>query len=145
MNSRGELIVIGCGKAKVAVPKAKAVDLYNGPLYKAHLRLARSQGGPHYILSGKYGLVRPERVVANYDTTMTSGGRAKKDAWGAQVLEQFRAVGRPKKLVVLCGKQYLHGWHEQLQEDGWEIVTPLMGLKVGERLAKVNEILGGNR
>ena len=137
--------MIGCGKAKVAAARAKVVELYNGSLYKAHLRLARSQGGPHFILSGEYGLVSAESVVANYDTSMTSGDRAKKDAWGAMVLGQFRALQRPKRLVVLCGKQYLHGWYDTLCSEGWEIVTPMMGLKVGERLAKVNEILGGNR
>lgn len=139
-----DLIVIGCGKQKLAAPYAKAIDLYTGPLFKAHRRLAESKGGPHYILSGLYGLVEPTMTIANYEATMVGAGKQKREEWSNMVLHQFRAMVKPTRLVVLCGKLYLGTWRAALVEDGWSIITPLAGLKVGERLSKVNQILGGS-
>ena len=144
MTPADDLIVIGCGKQKARVPFAKARDLYTGPLFKAHYRLAKSNGGPHYILSGKHGLIPVDRSIANYDTTMTGAGAVQRQVWSDMVLEQFRALERPKRLVVICGKPYLGKWHRTLLDDGWTISTPLMGLAIGRRLAKVNSLLGGN-
>ncbi len=142
VNEAGELIVIGCGKQKVRKQFAPAIDMYTGSLFKAHKRLAQSKGGPHFILSGKYGLIRPTLTIPNYSLSMAMASRAERDIWSDKVYHGFKKLPQPKQLVVICGAPYLGAWYQKLLNDGWSIATPLKGLTVGRRLATIKRILG---
>ena len=58
-----ELTWIGCGQAKRR-GEQRAVDLYTGSLYRAHLAIARHSTGhnPH-ILSAEHGLLAPHESI----------------------------------------------------------------------------------
>ena len=44
---------IGCGATK-ALDAAPAIDLYTGPVFRAHRRLAARFGVPIYVLSARH-------------------------------------------------------------------------------------------
>jgi hypothetical protein len=71
---------------------APAGDLYTSPLFKKAAAYARTFDG-WYILSAKYGLVRPDAVIAPYDCTLLKMRKADRLAWGRKVLDQMTAEG----------------------------------------------------
>ena len=62
-----EIAVVGCARRKLDGP-APADQLYIGTYFRACYRAARVIApGRVFILSAKYGLLRPEEVIRTYD------------------------------------------------------------------------------
>tara|TARA_X000001036_G_scaffold428511_1_gene458404 strand:- start:258 stop:917 length:660 start_codon:yes stop_codon:yes gene_type:complete len=61
--------IIPCGSAK-ATEKTEARNLYTSQNFQAQLECAEKNCDFVYILSAKYGLVKPDTVVAPYDVKM---------------------------------------------------------------------------
>jgi hypothetical protein len=94
------------------------------------------------ILSARHAVVRPDEILAPYDTTVADrqpfGGPrlspgqfdtwlyAHVQAWRSRY---FTATGAPR-LVVLAGRAY---WRS-LVDHGLEVCLPLDGLGIGEQL-----------
>jgi len=66
MNRLPHLILVGCGARKLA-HAAPAKDLYTGPLFRAARAYAEAHADAWYVLSAKYGLVHPDRVIEPYN------------------------------------------------------------------------------
>lgn len=66
----GKTLYLACSKSKLSVPQAKAVELYNGTLFKLGVRLAHKYHMPIVILSAKYGFIQEFEVIKNYDEKM---------------------------------------------------------------------------
>lgn len=104
------IVLVGCGSKKAREPR-RAIDLYIGRLFL--LRVAYAQkfypGARLYILSAKYGLLEPDKVVAPYDETLKKWPIARRRAWAKKVLRQLRSkVGALSGhvFVVMAGKEY---------------------------------------
>ena len=129
------VIFIGCVKSKRR-GTYQAKDLYISPLFRYSYRLAVRSGGDIFILSAKYGLVRPEAVICSYEETLVGKTSQVKQEWARKVLGQMRAeriVGSPA--VWLCGKNY----YENLIGYFPESKIPLKGLSMGNRLKWMKE------
>lgn len=61
-----DLIVIGCGSAKLQRP-AMARNLYTGQLFVARRNYAEATSVPYLIASAKHRLITPSHVVEPYD------------------------------------------------------------------------------
>ncbi len=119
----GTVVIIQCGAKKLDTV-ARAEDLYTGPLFRACRQAARRVGDRWYIASAKYGLVRPERVLAPYNQTLGIN----ETAWGATMRRDI-GLAEPEhwdRLIALCSRRYLIGWAEFLGAE-----TPLAGLTIG--------------
>ena len=119
--------------------------LYTGQVFRASAAWAsRNSGGTWWILSAMYGLVGPTRILSPYDKTLS---KKETEAWASMVIEQIRVLrvaGRfPKpgeaKIVCLAGKDYAEPLREFFEREGYEYVTPLAHLGIGERLAWLKE------
>lgn len=126
---------------------AAARDLYQGELFRYGLQYAEKAGGDRaYILSPKYGIVRPDDIIEPYKVSFASltskqitqwqGVRVmyKKDrtAWRALVARQLSGIARLDKdiFVVLAGKEYV----EHLRFFVAHIEEPLKGHALDTRL-----------
>lgn len=64
----GKVLLVSCSSRKRRVPgEVPAKDLYLGTLLRLALRLARRYEMRAYILSAKYGVVEPTRLLRYYD------------------------------------------------------------------------------
>lgn len=67
------ITVISCGKAKSKKSRCAAKDAYIGRGFTLKRRFAELNGYPWFILSAKYGLMKPNRIIEpNYDEVIRS-------------------------------------------------------------------------
>lgn len=130
------MIVVGCGKAKLAV-SAPARELYTGSLFRAARRYAEAKGGPWAILSAEHGLVLPTEVLAPYDRKLELKGAVLRD-WALRAASRCADVlielGGSHQVEVLAGHPYAWPFRNELLWMGFESTEPLEGLGLGLRL-----------
>lgn len=136
------VILVGCGKTKAPTARP-ARDLYIGVLFRAarayaEAEVAAGRAVAWAILSGKHRVVAPDAVIAPYDFKLSRLGNADDPLWGRVVLNDAHAMARGADLlrvVVLAGAAYVDQIRGHVMPaERVEIVTPLEGMGVGERL-----------
>jgi len=114
---------------------AAARDLYTSPWFRKARGYAEAVADEWYVLSAKYGLVDPQRVIEPYDVTLNQMGIRERREWAALVLRQLKAVLRPgDKVIMLAGQRYREGLLNTLRARGVHVSVPMEGLRVGEQL-----------
>jgi len=69
----GQITIVSCGKVKSKKTKCLAKDAYWGRAFLLKRKYAEMCNSPWFILSAKYGLIRPDRPVdPNYDVTIST-------------------------------------------------------------------------
>lgn len=121
------IVIVGCGARKRIRP-VRAVDMYCGQYFRACWAAGTALAeGNVYILSAKYGLLPPGKVIAPYDLTMGQPGTVTAAEVRAQA-QDLGIIGRAG--VALCSARYA-----QLCREVWPVVdAPLTGLGIGQQL-----------
>jgi hypothetical protein len=127
-GSRRRIGLISCTKAKLNRP-APARELYSASdLFRKAAAYCDANLDGWFVLSAKYGLVEPERVLEPYDVTLKTMSNSERRRWGAQVAQQLRQLG-DVALEAHAGADYVR----PLLEAGVVLVEPLRGLAIGQR------------
>ncbi len=103
-----KIILIPCVKEKLNC-KAKAKDLYIGPLFKKLLDYAVSLDPCDiYILSGKYGLLELEDEIEPYDKNLNLFSEDDIKIWSEMVLEKLGKLTdlNDDEFVFIVGSKY---------------------------------------
>lgn len=132
-----DLVLIGCVKSKLDHP-APAKDLYVSALFRKERPYAESSGKPWFILSAKYGLVPPDEVIEPYDMYLKTMPAAYRARWGRTVVSQLEAAFGPvagMTIEIHASADYVGPLSSLLSSQGARVVTPLVGLTMGSRLA----------
>jgi hypothetical protein len=100
-------------------------------------------GDEWYILSAKFGPVRPEQVIPSYnDTLNTMSAQARRD-WAKKVaLDLLKILNPGDRVIFLVGDRYRQGLIEIVRQSGCSIEIPVEGLRIGEQLSWLNQRLG---
>jgi hypothetical protein len=117
---------------------APAQDLYTSPLFRKERSYAEAAGAPWFVLSAEHGLVAPTTVLRPYDLRLSDTPRDYRRTWGTRVVEQLTETVGPLTGMVIevhAGSAYIDAIRDRLLAEGAEIVEPLHGLTLGERLA----------
>ena len=136
-RGRADVVLIGCVKKKRNGP-APAKDLYVSDLFRKERAYAEGTGSPWFILSAEHGLVAPESVLAPYDVRLSDTSADYRRRWGNSVVRDLVATaGRlDGKVVELhAGSAYTDAIRQGLRSEGAQVVEPLAGLGMGQRLA----------
>lgn len=128
--------IVSCGKAKVkgSVQKVRAKDLYTSTLFLKSRAFAESIGNNWDILSAKYGLLPPWRLVESYEETVKSKSREEVEQWKLDTVDQVGRMVELRKvetLVLLGGEDYVRHLNDAFPDISFQ---PLKGLEIGERL-----------
>ena len=133
---RAPLVHLVSCVAKKALEPTPARELYRSPWFQKARAYVERQGGPWYILSARYGLLHPDRVVAPYDETLAAMPASARRAWARRVEGQLEAEGvRARRLVVLAGSKYRQFLMPALHRVAETVEVPMAGLRIGEQLA----------
>jgi hypothetical protein len=98
--------LVACVKRKQKGVHA-ARDLYRSTLFRYAFGYASKHCDRVYILSAKYGLVKPGRRIKNYDLTLKTMSRTRRRKWADSVASQIRReVPRGSTLHFFCGATY---------------------------------------
>ena len=120
--------LVSCSKAKLD-RRAPARELYSASdLFRKASSYCESSCEGWYILSAKYGLVKPDDVIDPYDVTLKKMSRSEQHNWGQRVARQLRELG-DVKFEAHAGRDYV--W--PIEEAGVRLEKPLGGLSIGRR------------
>ncbi|MCL2003334.1 MAG: hypothetical protein FWG72_04925 [Oscillospiraceae bacterium] len=135
------VVLISCSKLKLTYP-CEARLLYTASnLFSKSLAYAQilSSDNNIYVISAKYGLVRLDETIAPYDESLNDKSPTELSDWGIRTAEQIAMLYDIHKteFIILAGRNY----YAPLQAQLPNIKLPLLGLPMGERLARLNELL----
>lgn len=124
----------------------RAEELYDSALFHKSRRYARAHFDRWYILSARYGLVDPDRIIEPYDVTLEGMAEAARMAWSLLIL---RAVLRRAKaddaITLLAGDDYREFLVPELEARGYTVHVPLAGMRIGEQLRWLDDRLPDGR
>lgn len=132
-----DVLLVTCVKEKLRTPAA-ARDLYISPLFQREREYAERSGKPWFILSAEHGLVRPDDWLAPYERYLPDTPPSFRKAWGTWVAERLELLlGSIAGLTIEihAGAAYVDSLRAPLRSKGAELVEPLAGLTLGQRLA----------
>lgn len=131
--------LVGCGKTKldaISIPGgAPAKDLYTGGLFKKARAFAEKHAGQWFILSARFGLVKPTAVLPWYNTACSDLSRSERAAWAADTRASLARVVRPRDVIVFLAGECYAGAVEGFPH----VEMPLEGLGIGDRLKWLKE------
>ena len=129
--------LVGCVKSKLD-RSAPARDLYTSPLFQGRRRFVEHSCDRWFVLSAKYGLVDPDKVLQPYDQTLKQVGSAERRRWSAAVvsaLELELGAFRMLAFEIHAGNDYRKfGLEEGIRRRGGQVVVPAHGLSLGKQL-----------
>ena len=140
------IVLISCVSRK-GKTKAKAKDLYKGPLFTNSLAYARSQKPDKiFVISALHHVLDLEQEIEPYDVTLSYLSPKKKAEkpnpkvltkqeaiyWGQKVIAQLSKIADLKKdkFIILAGESYVRPIRSGLKN----IEEPLKGLGLLERV-----------
>jgi hypothetical protein len=128
------IALVSCVKTK-RTSSAAARDLYVSPYFLALRQYAQGRADRWYILSAKYGLLSPKRVVAPYELTLNRMSKGERASWAEGVIKQLtRALPPQATVILLAGVRYREGIEGYLRVNGYDVEVPLKGLTFGRQL-----------
>ena len=131
---RKTIALVSCGKRKLAVP-AKARDLYVSHLFQAMRLYAETHSDRWYILSAKFGLLKPTQVVRPYDSTLQDMSASVRRTWAAAVSDDLRRILPPHaRVLLLAGRRYRADLEPFLIAHDVPVRVPMRGLPTGKQL-----------
>jgi hypothetical protein len=130
----GTVCWVSCVGQKLS-SAAPAKDLYTSDWFTKARRHVESTGVPWFILSAKYGLVRPDEVIEPYELTLNTLGVEDRRRWAERVKQQLATHGNlPTTVVMLAGARYREHLEPYLTSAGVRVEVPMEGLRIGEQL-----------
>ena len=138
------IVLISCVSRKVG-HKAKAKDLYKGPLFTSSLAFGQSlKPDKIFILSALHHLLDLNKEIEPYNVTLSKikKNNIKKELkiltpdekieWGKQVINQLKNEANilSDEFIVLAGKEYIKPIESYISN----LKMPLQGKRVGERI-----------
>lgn len=136
-----KICLISCASTKLN-RTAKAKDLYISDLFRKSVAWAIQNCSEWYILSAKYGLLKPEDVIKPYDKTLLNMRKEKRVNWSKGVFKQLQQyLNDGDKIYILAGLRYRETLISLLSSFGFEYYVPMEGLSIGKQLSWLKENL----
>lgn len=133
------VVLVSCVKSKRTYATA-AEDLYTSDLFLSMRSYARQNSDQWFILSAEHGVLNPEEVIAPYEKTLNKMLKSERLEWAAKVRHRLLELISPDaSVVILAGERYREGIVPFLQERGYFVDVPMVGLKFGLQLRWLKE------
>ena len=121
--------------AKKRAYSSSARNLYLSDWFVSARDRVMQEREPWYILSAKFGLLHPDKVIAPYDVTLNKLGVADRRRWAARVITQMdEALPHADEVVIFAGQRYREFLEEYLRRRYSSVKVPMEGLRIGEQL-----------
>lgn len=134
----GLMIVIAQCTDKKRSGEHPAKELYMASdLFKAQRRYAEAYADGWYILSAKHGLIKPNRVVSDYDVHI---GEQADERWVEQVSDTVARISKHNDRVeVIAGEKYAERVVPWLEEHDIGYSKPFDGERYAVRIQHMTE------
>jgi len=113
----------------------EAKDLYASPLFLNSRKYAEIRLDKYYILSAKYGLLKPNDIIEPYEETLKNRSKSERIIWSQKVFQKLsKEISSEDKIVFLAGEKYREFFEKLLLQEGISFQTPLNKLSIGKQL-----------
>ena len=142
MTTNGRSIVlVSCVKSKRS-SSSPAKDLYVSTLFRAQRAFAERFANKWFILSAKYGLLEPDRVVDTYEETLKGASAERKRAWSHDVFASLEKQTTPDDVITItAGEDYCKYLAPLLEKRGNEVRRPVKGLSMGFIPGRLHDLI----
>lgn len=135
------IVLIACGKEK-RKEASKAKDLYQGSYFKKTLKyayiLSKKYKADIYILSAKHGLLELDTIINPYNFTLNDVDERYKKNWSYRVIKELnKKIKKTDRVIFLAGRSY----NKYLKMYYKNNLEPLEGLRIGEKMKRLNELI----
>jgi len=115
--------------------KKRAGDIYLSPLFKKAKEFASKNFDRWYILSAKYGLITPDKLIEPYEKTLNTMSKEDRHRWTEKVFEEIKTHTKANdEITVIAGKRYRQDLTPLLIKRGNKVQFPMEGLGIGKQL-----------
>jgi cytoplasmic iron level regulating protein YaaA (DUF328/UPF0246 family) len=134
---------VSCVKTKSTTTEL-AEHLYISPWFRMAREYARRNADRWFILSAEHGLIKPNRIVDPYETTLNRMMIEDRKRWAEHVAWQMEDLNvKGDVAVVLAGERYREFLMNRLAIRFETVKIPMQGLQMGEQLSWMKNTLGG--
>ncbi|MBD2505100.1 DUF6884 domain-containing protein [Anabaena azotica] len=129
-----EITLVSCVGQKLNQP-SQARFIYQSPWFTKCKNYVESQNYNWFILSAKYGLIKPQQVIEPYEESLNSAPAQERQQWSKQVFASIVEI-LPKGGTIrfFAGEKYRQYLIPLLEEAGYKTEVPLQGLGIGQQL-----------
>jgi hypothetical protein len=136
---RKTLFLVSCVSEKHPRPMP-ARELYCSIWFQKARAFVEKQTGEWLILSARYGLVEPDKVIEPYNETLNEQTIEERREWSKKVVQELRPhCPAGTSVVFLAGEKYRDFLAPALSELGCRVEIPMEGLAIGEQLRWLSE------
>jgi hypothetical protein len=126
--------LISCVSKKQKRP-IEAKHLYVSPLFLKSRQFVQQQCDNWFVLSAKYGLVKPDQVIQPYEETLNSKSRSEREEWAHAVWHQLKPLlNHGDRVMILAGSRYREFLVPLIESFGCHVVIPMEGKSIGKQL-----------
>jgi hypothetical protein len=128
------IALVSCVSKKNEIPMP-AEKLYCSDWFIKASAYAKQVTDEWYILSAKYGLLSPDKVIPPYNETLNNMSVMQRRTWGEKVTRDLKTVLTPgDSVIILAGDRYREHIIGHIRQMGCKVEIPMAGLKIGEQL-----------
>lgn len=137
------ITLVSCVSKKRTIP-LPAQDLYLSDWFLKASTYAKKVGDKWFILSAKYGLLAPDKVIEPYNVTLKTMPVHSRRSWAGRVIQDLKPILSSGDMVIfLAGDAYRENLITPIQIIGCQISIPMQGLRIGEQMQWLNHQLRG--
>lgn len=139
------ICLVSCVDAKRPT-SAPASNLYVSAWFLKAREFAQNRSQAWYILSAKYGLVRPDDVIEPYEQTLNRMSRAERLRWATLVFSNLkRLICAADQVTILAGQRYREFLVPFLRGTCIQVSVPMEGLTIGRQLQWLDRHMASNQ
>ena len=103
------IFIINCSKEKVNY-QVKASDMYCSERFNLSKKIVEDNNYEWYILSSKYGLLKPDTIIDPYDKNINDLTKKRKNEYVTKIIKQFSDfnINNKKRIIFLCDSLYIN-------------------------------------
>lgn len=124
---RKTLVLVACCGPKLKGTH-RAGDIYQSDLFLKSREFAKREGDAWGILSAKYGVLSPGKIIEDYNVTLNEMPAEDRRQWAQIVQSQLQSWKR-ERIILLAGNRYCE-W----ADNTWNTERPMQGMGIGQQL-----------
>lgn len=129
------ILLISCVSRKQNLA-CLAKDIYISDWFRKARQYAEASGCRWFVLSAKYGLVKPDQMIAPYNQTLNKMSVLERREWASKVFEELTlVVPEMPHVIILAGNRYREFLIRHLTDHGVLVSVPMKGLGIGKQLS----------
>ncbi len=129
-----KIALVSCASKKHS-GRHQAQDLYNSPLFRKSIAFVKKEADRWYILSAKYYLLEPKKIIKNYNKSLRMLSREERKKWAVKVIKLLRKKSVPQdEIIILAGTLYRRDIVPKLKDMGYRVKIPLEDKPIGKQL-----------